>query len=93
MPRLEAVVVNDCPTLGLPPHAPQSGLAPIGARYRNSRPSARRGTGVVTLVLDELGTPPISTDYAAPIIAQRPENWRLVYAVPGGGTEVYERVR
>ena len=45
------------------------------------------------LVLDELGTPPISTGYAAPIIAQRPENWRLVYAAPGGGTKVYERVR
>jgi hypothetical protein len=44
------------------------------------------------LVLDELRTPPISTGYAAPVIAQQPENWRLVYAAPGGGTKVYERV-
>ena len=51
------------------------------------------GTGRPYLVLDELGTPPISTGYAAPIIAQRPENWRVVYAAPGGGTKVYERVR
>jgi hypothetical protein len=45
------------------------------------------------LVLDELRTPPISIGYAAPVIARRPESWRLVYTGPGGGTKVYERVR
>jgi hypothetical protein len=45
------------------------------------------------LVLDDLGRPPISEHYAAPVVAHRPENWRLVYTRPGGGTKVYERVR
>jgi hypothetical protein len=45
------------------------------------------------LVLDDLGRPPISENYAAPVVAHRPENWRLVYTEPDGGTKVYERVR
>jgi hypothetical protein len=44
------------------------------------------------LVLDDLGRPPISEHYAAPVMAHRPENWRLVYETDGG-TKVYERVR
>ena len=45
------------------------------------------------LVLDDLGRPPISDHYAAPVVAHRPENWRPVYTETGGGTKVYERVR
>jgi hypothetical protein len=45
------------------------------------------------LVLDNLGRPPISEHYAAPVVAHRPENWRLVYSGSDGGTKVYERVR
>ena len=45
------------------------------------------------LVLDDLGRPPISQHYAAPVVAHRPENWRLVYSGPGSGTKVYQRVR
>ena len=45
------------------------------------------------LVLDDLGRPPISENYAAPVIAHRPNNWRLVYSESNGGTKVYERVR
>jgi hypothetical protein len=44
------------------------------------------------LVLDDLGRPPISEHYAAPVVAHRPENWRPVYETDGG-TKVYERVR
>ena len=45
------------------------------------------------LVLDDLGRPPISEHYAAPVVAHRPENWRLVYSGPDSGTKVYQRVR
>ena len=45
------------------------------------------------LVLDDLGRPPISDHYAAPVVAHRPENWRPVYTETDGGTRVYERVR
>ena len=45
------------------------------------------------LVLDDLGRPPISENYAAPVVAHRPNNWRLVYTESDGGTKVYERVR
>ena len=45
------------------------------------------------LVLDDLGRPPISENYAAPAVAHCPSNWRLVYSESDGGTKVYERVR
>lgn len=45
------------------------------------------------LIVDELGRPPISDYYAAPIVAHRPEDWTLVYTTPTGGTKVYERIR
>ena len=45
------------------------------------------------LVLDELGRPYITEHYAAPIVAEQPEKWRLAYTVPGTGTRVYERIR
>ena len=45
------------------------------------------------LVLDDLGRPPISENYAAPVVAHRPNNWRLVYTESDSGTKVYERVR
>jgi hypothetical protein len=45
------------------------------------------------LVLDDLGLPGLSERYAAPVVRQRPENWRLVYTTPGTGARVYERVR
>jgi hypothetical protein len=44
------------------------------------------------LVLDELGQPPISDHYAAPVITRWPEKWRLVYTAPNDGAKVYERV-
>lgn len=45
------------------------------------------------LILDELGRPPISDRYAAPIIQHYPENWRLAYTAPDGGAKIYERIR
>ena len=42
------------------------------------------------LVLDELKRPDISDRYAFPVVAQRPENWNLVFAE--NGTKIYERV-
>jgi hypothetical protein len=45
------------------------------------------------LVLDELGGPHISERYAAPIVEQRPSDWRLVFTAPDGKTRVYERTR
>lgn len=47
---------------------------------------------VAWVLLDELGDPGIA-GYAAAAIERRPEEWRLAYGVPGGGTRVYERVR
>jgi hypothetical protein len=45
------------------------------------------------LVLDQLGAPFISEHYAAPVVAQRPDQWRLLYTAPDGGAKVYERLR
>ena len=45
------------------------------------------------LLLDELGRPGISERYAAPVVERSPDEWKLVYATPGGGARVHERVR
>jgi hypothetical protein len=45
------------------------------------------------LVLDTFGSPGISERYAAPLVAQRPQNWRLVFTAPDLVTRVYERTR
>jgi len=45
------------------------------------------------LVLDNLGGPHISERYAAPIVEQRPSDWRLVFTAPDGKTRIYERAR
>jgi uncharacterized membrane protein (UPF0136 family) len=45
------------------------------------------------LVLDKLGRPYISEHYVEPVIAKRPEKWRLVYSAPDEGAKVYERAR
>ena len=45
------------------------------------------------LVLDEFGLPGISEGYATPAVRQRPQDWRLVFAVPDDPTRVYERTR
>jgi hypothetical protein len=47
---------------------------------------------VTYLVVDKLGGPHISENYTAPMVAEQPENWRLVYTAPDGGTNVYERL-
>jgi hypothetical protein len=43
------------------------------------------------LVLDKFGRPGVSERYAAPVVAEKPENWRLVFTAPDGKTRVYER--
>ena len=45
------------------------------------------------LVLDRFGRPGATERYAAPVIAQRPYDWRLVFTAPDGITRVYERTR
>jgi hypothetical protein len=45
------------------------------------------------LILDQLGRPPISDRYAAPVISHRPEEWSLAYTAPDNGAKVYRRVR
>jgi hypothetical protein len=45
------------------------------------------------LVLDTFGRPGISERYAAPLVAQRPQDWRLVFTAPDLVTRVYERTR
>ena len=45
------------------------------------------------IVLDQLGRPFISEHYVAPVLAERPEAWQLVYIAPDGGAKVYERLR
>jgi hypothetical protein len=45
------------------------------------------------VVLDALGHPGISERYAASLIAQRPQDWRLVFTAPDDLTRVYERTR
>lgn len=45
------------------------------------------------VVLDRLGLPGISERYAAPVVAQAPSNWQLVFATPDSQAEVYERMR
>ncbi len=56
------------------------------ARYLDAVP-------VSYLVLDQLGLPGISERYAAPVIARYPRSWRQVYATPGTGVRVFERIR
>jgi hypothetical protein len=43
------------------------------------------------LVFDTFGRPGTTERYAAPVIAQRPQDWRLVFTAPDGMTRVYER--
>jgi len=45
------------------------------------------------LVFDTFGRPGTTERYAAPLIAQRPQDWRLVFTAPDGMTRVYERAR
>jgi len=45
------------------------------------------------LVIDSFERPGVSERYAAPLVAQRPLDWRLVFTAPDGRTRVYERSR
>jgi hypothetical protein len=45
------------------------------------------------IVIDRFGQPGISERYAAPAVAERPENWQLVFTAPDHETRVYERSR
>jgi hypothetical protein len=45
------------------------------------------------LVLDRFEQPGISERYAAPVVAQKPQDWRLVFTAPDLQTRVYERTR
>jgi hypothetical protein len=90
--RADDVVATSVPQLAylrtgrravLPPLEPDPTVA---ARYLDAVPAKY-------LVLDELGLPGISERYAEPVVAARPDAWRLVYGAPGRGARVYERVR
>jgi hypothetical protein len=67
----------------LPPLELDAGMA---ARLLDEVPAS-------ILVLDELGFPPISNRYVAPMLSQKMDDWRLTYTVPGTSTKVYERTR
>jgi hypothetical protein len=45
------------------------------------------------VVLDRFERPGISERYAAPVVAERPQDWRLVFTAPDLVTRVYERTR
>lgn len=45
------------------------------------------------LVLDSFGRPGVSERYAAPLVAQRPHDWQLVFTAPDSLTRIYERTR
>ena len=45
------------------------------------------------LVIDSFRRPGISERYAAPLVAQKPQNWRLVFTALDLETHVYERTR
>jgi hypothetical protein len=45
------------------------------------------------VVLDGFEEPGVSRRYAAPAVQGRPAEWRQVFEAPGGGAQVYERVR
>jgi hypothetical protein len=45
------------------------------------------------LVLDTFGRPGTTERYAAPVIAQTSQSWRLVFTAPDGMTRVYEHAR
>ena len=45
------------------------------------------------LVLDKLEGPYISERFAAPVVAEQPEKWRLVFTAPNEEAKVYERAR
>ena len=45
------------------------------------------------VVLDRFERPGISERYAAPLIAQRPQDWQLVFTAPDLETRVYARTR
>jgi hypothetical protein len=44
-------------------------------------------------VLDSFGEPGISERYAAPLVAEKPQDWRLVFTGPDSMTHVYQRNR
>lgn len=67
----------------LPPFEPDSATA---SRLLDEIP-------VSYLVLDDLGIPGISERYAAPVVENKAQDWRLVFTAPDGKTRVYERVR
>ena len=46
---------------------------------------------VTYLVLDRFVRPGVSERYAAPVVARKPEDWRLVFTAPDNKTRVYER--
>ena len=48
---------------------------------------------VTYLVVDRFERPGVSERYAAPLVAQRPQDWRLVFTAPDLRTRVYERTR
>jgi hypothetical protein len=48
---------------------------------------------VTYLVTDNFGQPGVSERYAAPLVAERPQDWRLVFTAPDLETRVYERTR
>jgi hypothetical protein len=45
------------------------------------------------LLVDRLGLPGISERYAAPVVARRPDAWRLTFTSSDGRARVYERRR
>lgn len=48
---------------------------------------------VTYLVTDSFGRPGVSERYAAPLVAERTGDWRLVFTAPDEATRVYERNR
>ena len=48
---------------------------------------------VTYLVTDNFGQPGVSERYAAPLVVERPQDWRLVFTAPDLETRVYERTR
>jgi hypothetical protein len=85
-----AVIATTVPHLAFLRTAHKAVLPPF-ERDPNTASRLLDEVPVTCLVLDTLGRPGISERYLAPVVAQRPQDWRLVFTARDGMTRVYER--
>ena len=100
-PSFEWIRRNATPTAVIATTVPQ--LAYLRTGHKALLPPFERDPDAATRLLDEVPVtylvvdrferPGVSERYAAPLVAQRPQDWRLVFIAPDLRTRVYERTR